>query len=71
VLNSRREKLFTVSEAANILGVTETYIRRLIHEGRMSATRIGRRVWLVPESEVEKFREPPRVGRPRSRARSS
>lgn len=67
VLEPRREKMYTAIEVAKLIGVTESYVCRLLREGKMAGTRIGDKVWLVPESEVYKFREPPRRGRPRSR----
>jgi len=67
VLEQVRERLYTVSETAEILGVTEGRVRQLLLSGQMSGMKFGRAMWTIPESELDKFREPSKVGRPRSR----
>ena len=39
---SQRESLYTVREVAGQLGVHPETIRRLIHDGRLDAVRVGR-----------------------------
>ena len=47
-------ELFSVREVADRLGVHPETIRRLIHEGRMDAVRVGR-VLRVARADVEAF----------------
>lgn len=67
MLDVTKEKLLTAEEVARSLGVTHSYVCRLLRDGTMRGRKIGRKVWLIPMSEVEGFREHPDVGRPRSR----
>jgi excisionase family DNA binding protein len=46
----------TVSEAAQSLGVAEETIRKRIARGDMQARRVGARVLLIPNTEVERWR---------------
>lgn len=59
--------MLTVSEVASYLGVTEGYVCRLLRSGIMRGEKMGKKIWVVPKSEADKFREPSSVGRPRSR----
>ena len=66
MLEVRTERLLTTNEAAARIGVTPGRIWQLIKSGDIKATRVGY-FWLVPEKEVDKFKErPTKVGRPRS-----
>jgi excisionase family DNA binding protein len=67
VLEKTNEKIYTVAEAAAELGMTEGRVRQLLLAGKMHGKKFGRTVWMIPESELAKFREPAGVGRPRSR----
>ena len=49
-----QEALYSVREVADQLGVHPETIRRLIHDGRMDAVRIGR-VLRVHGSALDKF----------------
>jgi excisionase family DNA binding protein len=42
--------------AARKLGCSPRSIRRYIQEGRLPAERIGARIWLLLESDVDSFR---------------
>ena len=42
VMDANRESLYTVREVAGRLGVHPETIRRLIHDGRLDAVRLGR-----------------------------
>jgi len=66
VLEQVHDKMLTTKEVAQVLGVTYRYVCQLIREGKMNGTRIGDRVYLVPEKEARKFADPNKVGRPRS-----
>lgn len=58
---------YTSREAAEYLGYTEAYIRRLIGDGDLVALRIGRLSWLITSDEVEhRKKNPPVIGRPKS-----
>ena len=48
------ERLFTVTEAAEVLRTSERFPRRLIAERRIRFVRIGRHV-RIPESALQEF----------------
>jgi excisionase family DNA binding protein len=48
------ERLLTVAQAADVLGTTERFPRRLIEERRIRFTRIGRHV-RIPETALREF----------------
>ncbi len=47
-------KLYTVSETAKILAVTDQTLRKHLTEKRISGKKVGRR-WLIKGSEIQKF----------------
>jgi excisionase family DNA binding protein len=47
-------QLFSIDEAAGILGVSGRFLRLLGRRGDLRVTRLGRRV-LVPASEIERL----------------
>ena len=52
-------RMYTVAEAAKILGIGRSTAYELILQGELAATRIGRR-WLVSPAVLERFLgEPP------------
>jgi len=51
-----KEKVFTITEVAAIIGVSYTLARKLIHENDIRIIRIGKQI-LVPESEVQRLME--------------
>jgi excisionase family DNA binding protein len=53
-LEPERESLYSVREVASQLGVHPETIRRLIHDGRLDAVRIGR-VLRVHKQAVDSF----------------
>ena len=56
--------LFSVPQAAERLGVTESLVRRWCRAGKLGVKVGGR--WIVTESELEQFAAVPRhPGRPR------
>lgn len=55
--------IISVTAAARIAGVTDRHMRRLIADGVIRATRIGR-AWLVERSSVEAWQRHPTMGRP-------
>ena len=59
----RMEKLLSVAEAAEKLGVHRTRINQLIDSGDLPATRIGRS-YVILEADLEKVKDRPAPGRP-------
>ena len=58
------DKLYSTAEAAELLGITESLVRRYCREGRIGA-RVGER-WVISADEVRLFRQIGRhPGRPR------
>lgn len=58
-------KFLTTAEAAERLGVSTSYISKLISRGRLKARRLGGKVLLVEKASVKRYqqtRRPP--GRP-------
>ena len=60
---SLMEKLLSVAEAAEMLGVHRTRINQLIDSGDLPATRIGRS-YVIREADLEKVKDRPAPGRP-------
>jgi excisionase family DNA binding protein len=57
-----KERMFTAKEAGARLGVTDARIRQLLLDGVIQGRKIGNLMWLIPESEIEKYsrsRRPP------------
>ena len=52
----------TITEAAELRGVSRQAIFELIKRGRLKATRLGRQ-WLIRKSDVRRFKAKP-AGRP-------
>ena len=48
------ERLLTVAQVAELLGITERFLRRLIAERRIRFVRVGRHV-RIPESALGEF----------------
>jgi excisionase family DNA binding protein len=68
----KTEKTYTVKEASGLLGVSDRAIQYWCENGKMRATRIGKK-WLIPESEIKKMSEKLRglkdaIQRPRDEA---
>lgn len=54
-------RILTVREVSRILKINEAAVRRLIRDGELVASRVGR-LWRVRLSEIERFldaKEPP------------
>lgn len=56
----------TTAEAAERLGLAQSYVYYLISQGRLDAVRLGGRMLLVDEKSVKSFKPRPR-GRPRKK----
>jgi excisionase family DNA binding protein len=59
------QTIISVTEAARRAGITDRHIRRLIADGVLQATRIGR-AWLVDADSVAAYQRHPTMGRPRA-----
>ena len=55
--------ILSVTDAARLAGVTDRHMRRLIADGVIQATRVGR-AWLVDRASVAAWRRHPTMGRP-------
>lgn len=55
--------ILSVTDAARLAGVTDRHMRRLIADGVIAATRVGR-AWLVDRASVAAWRRHPTMGRP-------
>jgi len=53
-ITSMNKRFITLTEAAAILGVSYSTMRRLIRQGKINAIRVGRIV-LIPKEEIEKL----------------
>jgi excisionase family DNA binding protein len=63
------EKWITVTEAAEMIGVSNSCVTRLLVSGRIKGERFHQRAWMVDRSSAEHYRDhPPGVGRPRKAA---
>lgn len=60
LLEDNRNPLYSVREVADALGVHPETIRRLIHDGRLDAVRVGRSLRVAPAS-LDGFLERQRV----------
>jgi excisionase family DNA binding protein len=56
--------IISVTEAARRAGITDRHVRRLIHDGVLQATRLGR-AWLVDAKSVAAYQKHPTMGRPK------
>jgi len=56
----------TTAEAAERLGISQSYLCRLIRQGRLEAMRLGGKVLLIRAESVRRFKRRPR-GRPRKK----
>ena len=58
------DRLMTLTEVAERVGLDTSRLRVLIGQGRLPATKYGK-TWLVKESDVKEFEKEPRSpGRP-------
>ncbi len=62
--------MLSVSQSADILGITPSRVRALIKNGSLRASKAGR-VWLLEEKDVlQRASENPKAGRPAMRTKS-
>lgn len=48
-------ELLTISQTAKYLQLSEKTIRRLINDNRLTASRVGNRIWRVKTSDIEDY----------------
>ena len=60
------QRLLTVKEAAERLGVTPGRVRQFIVEGRLKGEKVGN-VWVFTEDEIARFSEEPRRPGPKKK----
>ncbi len=48
--------MFTVSEAADLLGVSANAIAKRLQRGDMRGVKVNARLWLIPREEVDRLR---------------
>lgn len=53
----------SVAEAAEVAGVSEGYIRRLLRDGKLEGEKVGN-TYLVLRASIKKFDRQPGMGRP-------
>lgn len=56
----------TLTQAAELAGVTDRWMRQLVKDEKVRAVRIGK-FWLVDKDDAEKFQRHPTAGRPRKK----
>ena len=56
-VNIPEGQYYTVTEAADVIGLAVSYVRRMCGDGRLSAIRVpGKRMgWLIPSVAVEEM----------------
>ncbi len=60
-------RYLTTKETADMMGVSQAYVRKLIADGRLEGQRVGERVLMVSARSVKALKRRPR-GRPRKKA---
>lgn len=59
-------KYYTVSQAAELAGVTVSYVRYLLRERKIKGEKFGERAWVIPVNQLDKLtKKLDNVGRPR------
>ena len=51
------DDMLTVAEAAAALGISERGVRKRLEGNVLQGKNVGGRIWLVPRSEVERWRQ--------------
>ncbi len=45
----------STADLAAKIGVSEQYIRRMIHTGKINAERVGKKQWVITDEEAARF----------------
>lgn len=66
------EELFTVTQAAERLGMHRTAVHRALVQGRLGAQRVGS-TWIMRQEDIEEYERRPKHpgGRPRTMVRET
>ena len=56
--------MLTVTQAAERLNLSIDYVRRLVEKGKIKATKVNSRLWLIDEQDLDAYR----AAHPRSKA---
>ena len=63
------DHLLNTQQAAKLIGVTDSNVRKMLREGRLKGYKLSERAWAIPRREAIKCRDnPATTGRPRSGA---
>ena len=57
------DELFTITQTAEYLRLSDKTVRRLIKDDKLSASKVSKRVWRVKESDIVKYLEDNANGR--------
>lgn len=61
-------KYYTVTQAAELTGVTVSYVRQLLRKKKITGEKFGERAWVIPANQLEKLSRvsESNLGRPRT-----
>jgi excisionase family DNA binding protein len=61
------KKYYTVTQAAELAGVTVSYVRQLLRRKEILGEKFGDRAWIIPANQLEKLKVSPtgKAGKPR------
>lgn len=48
-------KYYTVTQAAELSGVTVSYVRQLLRKKKIKGEKFGDRAWVIPANQLEKL----------------
>lgn len=49
--------LFTVTQTADYLKVCDKTVRRLIHDNKLTASKVGNRSWRIKKADIDAYLE--------------
>jgi len=53
-------KLYSTTETAELLGISDSLVRRYLREGRLKGLEVGK-FWVISETEISRFEKIKRV----------
>ncbi len=62
-------KYYSVSQAAEMTGVTVSYVRQLLRNKKIIGEKVGERAWVIPANQLGKLSKVTQsnLGRPRTK----